>query len=236
MIDCIIVDDEPLARQLIASYIDQIPDMQCSGSYQTVSEAFTAMHERYIDVLFLDIEMPGITGLNFIKSLRISPKVIFVTAYTEYAVDAFELEAIDYLVKPVTFERFLKAIQKVGLNPIGSVANRKHIEDISFIFLKVDKRLVKINISDIMYIESFGDYLKVNTISQTYVTYMTLGKLESLLPPSKFVRIHRATIVNTTFIKFIEGNLIKINNTDLIIGQTYRESLLKVLCMSRVSK
>ena len=114
MINCIVVDDEPLARQLITSYLDQLSDLQCLGSYQTAIEAFTALHQYQIDVIFIDIEMPGITGLNFIKSLKIVPKVIFITAYTEYAVDAFEINAIDYLVKPVTFERFLKSVQRVN--------------------------------------------------------------------------------------------------------------------------
>src|SRR5882724_5224629 len=108
MINCILVDDEPLARQLLESFISQVPEMHCIGSYQTAVEAFAALHQHPVDVIFLDIEMPGITGLNFIRSLKTNTKVIFITAYTEYAVDAFEIDAIDYLVKPVTFERFLK--------------------------------------------------------------------------------------------------------------------------------
>jgi DNA-binding LytR/AlgR family response regulator len=229
MINCIVVDDEPLARQLILSYIDQIPGMTCLGSYQSAIEAFTALHQHQVDVIFIDIEMPGITGLNFIRSLRTHPKVIFITAYTEYAVDAFEIEATDYLVKPVTFERFLKAVQKIGSNKNGSITVDQQPSEISSIFLKVDKRLVKIDLSTIIYVEGLGDYLKVHTAGQTYVTYMALGKLEALLPASKFIRIHRSTIINKTMIQFIEGSFVRINNIDLSIGLTYRENLLKCL-------
>ena len=229
MINCIVVDDEPLARQLIISYIDQVPDMQCLGSYQSAVEAFAALHQHRIDVIFIDIEMPGITGLNFIRSLKTHPKVIFITAYTEYAVDAFEIEATDYLVKPVVFERFLKAVQKIGLIENATTSVNQQAQDISSIFLKVDRRLVKIDLSAIIYIEGLGDYLKVHTTEQTYVTYMALGKLEALLPISKFIRIHRSTIINKSFIKFLEGNFVRINDLDLSIGLTYREGLLKSL-------
>ncbi len=229
MINCIVVDDEPLARQLIVSYIDQVPDMQCSGSYQSAVEAFAALHEHQIDVIFIDIEMPGITGLNFIRSLKTHPKVIFITAYTEYAVDAFEIEATDYLVKPVIFERFLKAVQKIGLNKNEPVPVNLQATEISGIFLKVDRRLVRVDLASIIYIEGLGDYLKVHTVGQTYVTYMALGKLEALLPASKFIRIHRSSIINKSRIQFIEGNFVRINDVDLSIGLTYRESLLENL-------
>jgi DNA-binding LytR/AlgR family response regulator len=225
MINCIIVDDEPLARQLIETYIDQIPGIESLGSYQTAKEAFEALHNQDIDVIFLDIEMPGINGLNFIRSLKKSPKVVFVTAYAEYAVDAFEIEALDYLVKPVTFERFLKAIQKTGITRSEPVQS----PDISYIFLKVDRKLVKVSFSDIRYIEASGDYLKVHTTVRNYVVYMTMGKIESLLPASKFIRVHRSTIVNTLFIQGIENNFIKLDNVEIMIGQTYRENLLKRL-------
>lgn len=229
MISSIIVDDEPLARQLIESYIDQIPGIQSLGSYQTAVEAFSALHENSVDLIFLDIQMPGINGLNFIRSLKTSPKVIFITAYPGYAVDAFETEAIDYLVKPVIFERFLKAVQKAGLNKPEQSQTAVPVSEITDIFLKVDRRLVKIPLSAILYAEALGDYLKIHTTKQSYVTYMTMGKLEALLPSSRFLRIHRSTIVNISFIQYIEGNIVNLNNTELAIGQTYKEILLKKL-------
>ena len=226
MINCIVVDDEPLARELMVSYVDQVPELTCAGSYASAIEAFAALHTQAVDVMFLDIEMPGITGLGFVRSLKKSPKVVFTTAYTEYAVDAFEIEATDYLVKPVTFERFLKAVQKVGLYK-AEPAPTAPAPEITSVFLKVDRRLVKFNFAEIMYVEGLGDYLKVHTPGQSYVTYMTLTKLETLLPASKFVRIHRSTIVNTEYIQFIEGNFVNMGNAELPIGLTYRDGLLK---------
>jgi DNA-binding LytR/AlgR family response regulator len=195
------------------------------GSYKSAVEAFAALHQQPVDVIFLDIEMPGITGLNFIKSLKTSPKVIFITAYAGYAVEAFEIEATDYLLKPVTFDRFLKAVQKI--NPAkNEKANQDQILEITNLFLKVDRRLIKVELSKIKYVEALGDYLKVHTTDRDYVAYMTLGKLESLLPKSKFIRIHRSTIINTSFIQFIEGNFIRVSDINLPIGLTYKDGLL----------
>ena len=227
MINCIVVDDEPLARQLIVSYIEQLPGLDCLGSYPTAVEAFTALHQHQVDVIFIDIEMPGINGLNFIKSLKAHPKVIFITAYTEYAVEAFEIEATDYLVKPVMFERFLKAVQKVGLNKNESQRINQPTAEITNIFLKIDKKLVKINLSSIIYIEGLGDYVKVHTPNHTYVSYMALGKLEALLPNYEFIRIHRSIIINKHLIQYIEGNFVRIADIDLPIGLTYKANLFK---------
>jgi len=240
MVNCIVVDDEPLARQLIQSYIDRVPDMYCLGSYSSAIEAFAALHQHAVDVIFIDIEMPGITGLNFIRSLKKSPRVIFVTAYTEYAVEAFEIEATDYLVKPVTFERFWKAAKKAALNESGPGINDgdpgsgllpavPEEKEISHIFLKADRRLIRIELAAILYVEALGDYLKVHTTGKTYITYMTMGKLEALLPAATFIRIHRSTIIHTAFIEFVEGNTVKIDNVHLAIGQTYRGNLLRRL-------
>jgi len=226
MINCVIVDDEPLARHLIASYINELPELHLVGSYESAAEAFTIIHSQQIDVMFLDIEMPGINGINFVKSLKRHPKIIFVSAHTAFAVDAFEIEATDYLVKPVTFDRFLRATDKI-IKP----AHVKHIDEsskeASSIFLKVDRRLVKIDFSDILYIEGMGDYLKVHLTEKTYITYMTMNKMEDLLPSSRFARIHRSTIININVIQYIEGNLVAVNGVELNIGLTYRDTFLK---------
>lgn len=229
MINCIVVDDEPLARQLILSYIDRVPGMQCVGSYPSALEALAALMEQLVDVVFIDIEMPGLSGLNLIKSLKTLPKVVFITAYTDYAVDAFELDAADYLVKPVTFERFVKTAQKISGGKDYHSSLNELTQQSSSIFLKVDRRLVQIPLTSIIYVEGLGDYLKVHTREQTYITYMSLGKIESLLPALAFIRIHRSTIVNKGLIQFIEGNFIRINNVDLPIGLTYKDNLLKSL-------
>lgn len=227
MIKCIVVDDEPLARQLVMSYIDQVPGMQCVSSCQSAVEALAALMQHEVEVIFIDIEMPGLSGLNLIKLLKVRPKVVFITAYSEYAVEAFEIEAADYLVKPVTFERFLKTVQKLNKGGFSS-PNQQNPLPLS-IFLKVDRRLVQVDLASIIYAEALGDYLKVNTKTETLVTYMTLSKLEILLPPSEFIRIHRSIIVNKSMVQFIEGNFIRINNIDLPIGSTYKDTLLKNL-------
>lgn len=230
MINCIVVDDEPLARQLLEGYISQVPGFTCVASCQSAVEAFGVLHQHTVDLIFLDIQMPGITGVNFLRSLKNAPKVIFTTAYTEYAVDAFELEAVDYLLKPVTFERFIKAIQKV--NPVKENISQAHshpADESDHLFIKVDRRLMRVNHAEILYIEGYGDYLKVHTAGQTLVTYMTFSKLEQLLPASRFIRIHRSTMINAAHIRFVEGNYLRLQNQDLAISQSYRERLLNHL-------
>ncbi|AMR32827.1 hypothetical protein A0256_16080 [Mucilaginibacter sp. PAMC 26640] len=225
MINCIIVDDEPLARQLLEGYVNQMPGFICVGICQSAVEAFVILHEQKVDVMFLDIQMPGITGINFLRSLKNAPRVIFTTAYTDYAVDAFELEAVDYLLKPITFERFIKAIQKVAPKKIAEANAPLPIDEANYLFLKIDRRLVKVNQPEITYVEGYGDYLKVHTTMQTHVTYMTFTKLEQLLPSNKFLRIHRSTLVNTAHIQFAEGNILRVANKDLPIGQSYRDKV-----------
>lgn len=230
---CIVIDDEPLARQLIESHCRQIGNIEVVASCKTALDAFQVLHEySAIDLMFLDIQMPGITGLSFLKSLKTPPKVIFTTAYTDHAVEAFELEALDYLVKPVTFERFFKAVQRASAKtetaaitppavpvPVGPDA----------IFLKVNRRLLRIELQEIQYVESLGDYVKVFTDSGLQVCYTTLHKLEELLPGQSFLRVHRSYMISLKRIRFLEGNFVKIGDTDVPIGQTYKEILMKRL-------
>jgi DNA-binding LytR/AlgR family response regulator len=229
MIRCIIIDDEPLARQLMESHVRQVKSLQLIAVCETAVEAFDVLHREAIDLLFLDIQMPGITGLNFLRSLKNPPKVIFTTAYMEYAVDAFELDAIDYLLKPVTFERFMKAIQKAGVSKETAVTgNVPHAEDPA-IFLKVDKRLVRIPHADIYYAEALGDYIRVVTKQATHVCYLSLNKVMELLPEQQFMRIHKSFLINLHHISFVEGNLVRILDKELPVGVTYKESLYKRL-------
>jgi DNA-binding LytR/AlgR family response regulator len=229
MVRCIVVDDEPLARELLASYIDQLPNLNCVAVCQSALQAFSVLHEQQVDLMFLDIQMPGITGLNFLRSIKNPPKVIFTTAYMDYAVDAFELEAVDYLLKPITFERFIKAVQKVSQKNLDHADAAAKNNENPYIFLKVNKRLVKIDHADIIYAEGLGDYIKVYTNTQTYTTYMTMSKLDALLPAYKFARIHRSTIINLDHIQYVEGNFVRINNNDLPIGLTYKDALAQKL-------
>ncbi|OCX54285.1 hypothetical protein BEL04_08485 [Mucilaginibacter sp. PPCGB 2223] len=229
MINCIVIDDEPLARQLLQGYMEQLPDITCVAACQSAIEAFKILHEQPVDVMFLDIQMPGITGLSFLKSLKNPPKVIFTTAYADHAVEAFELEALDYLLKPITFERFLKSVQKAVPQKEGQEISSSRQDENPYLFLKVNKRLVKVGHADIIYVEALGDYLKIFTPTQTLVTYMTLNKLEALLPAAKFARIHRSTIINLDHIQFIEGNFVRLDGKDLTIGLTYKDNLAQKL-------
>jgi DNA-binding LytR/AlgR family response regulator len=229
MIRCLIIDDEPLARRLLQSYVEQLQNLVCVGLCQSALQAFNVLHTQEVDLMFLDIQMPGIDGLSFLKSLKNPPKVIFTTAFSDYAVEAFELEAEDYLVKPITFERFVKAVQKVVKNSDG--AGRQAAKAIvnPYVFLKVNKRMVKINHADIYYAEALGDYVRVHTATQIYTIYFTMNKLAELLPEDRFSRIHRSVIVNLAQIQYMEGNFVRINQIDLPVGITFKERLVEKL-------
>lgn len=230
---CVIIDDEPLARQLIESHCRQIGNIEIVASCKSALDAFQVLHDGpSIDFMFLDIQMPGITGLSFLKSLKEPPKVIFTTAYTDHAVEAFELEALDYLVKPITFERFFKAVQRASGKPaIAATAMVPAVDPVGpdAIFLKVNRRLLRFELQEIKYIESLGDYVKVFTDHGMEVCYTTLNKLEELLPAKLFLRVHRSYMISLKRISFLEGNFVKIGDTDVPIGQTYKEALMKRL-------
>lgn len=227
MIRCLVIDDEPLARQLLTGYISQVDALTLVASCESAMEAFGILHQQEVDLLFLDIRMPGITGLNFIKSLKNPPAVIFTTAYHEHAVEAFELEAVDYLLKPITLERFIKAVQK--LMPKKEVASLAKEPPVPYIFIKVDRKLIKLNYDDILYIEALGDYVKFITSENTFVSYIKVSVLEKLLPAHKFLRIHRSYIVSQQKISYLEGNFLKINEIELPIGQTFKDELYEKL-------
>jgi len=227
VVRCLIVDDEPLARQLLQSHVEKISSLQLVELCETAMDAFEMLHQHKIDLLFLDIQMPNITGLTFLKSLKNPPKVIFTTAYAEHAVEAFELEAIDYLLKPITLERFIKAVQKIL--PIPDIAASTTPVPDPAIFLKVNKRLLRIEVETILYAEGFGDYVKVITNGQTHITYLSLTKLEELLPPDQFMRVHKSFIINLRRIQFVEGNIVRIHEKDIPVSSSYRELLFRKL-------
>jgi len=227
MIRCLVIDDEPLARQLLTGYIDQVDALTLVASCESAMEAFGILHQQEVDLLFLDIRMPGITGLNFVKSLKNPPAVIFTTAYHEHAVEAFELEAVDYLLKPITLERFIKAVQK--LMPKKDVLSIAKEPSVPYIFIKVDRKLIKLNYDDILYIEALGDYVKFITSENTFVSYMKVSALEKLLPAHQFLRIHRSYIVSQQKISYLEGNFLRINEIELPIGQTFKDELYEKL-------
>lgn len=220
MIRCLIIDDEPPAREVLESYVEDLPKLQLVASCSNAIEALEWLDRESIDLIFLDINMPKLSGINFYKSLITKPKVIFTTAYAEHAVEGFELEALDYLLKPFSFERFIKAVNKVETG--------KKEEPNNFIMLKADKKNHKVNFDQIRYFESIGDYVKVHLKdSKTLIISETLRKLEEILPNS-FLRVHKTYIISIPHLEYVEGNQIQLGKTKIPIGQSYRDKVNEV--------
>lgn len=219
MIKCIIIEDEPLARDLLTRYIQSTDGLQLLGSAEDAEEAQQQINTYKPDLIFLDIKLPDISGINFYKSLIHKPKVIFTTAYSEFAVEGFELEAVDYLLKPFGYERFLAAVNKLKSQL------ESEIDDI--IIIKEDKKSYRVKLSSILFIESLGDYVKYHTHEKSYLATDTLKSLASSLP-SNFLRIHKSYIVCLDHIEYLEGNRLKVNDQMLPLGYAYRESVSRL--------
>lgn len=226
MIRCLIIDDEPLSRNVLKTFVSDHPDLTLVGECKDAFEAMEALSIESVDLLFLDINMPKLSGVNFYKSLNQKPQVIFTTAYSEFAVDGFELNAIDYLMKPIAFERFIQAIQKVK-DKLGGVQKEENFHD--YILLKADKKIYRTPFNDILYCEALGDYVKVNLADKTLIVTTTMKKLLSDLPSDSFIRTHKSYIINKSKFEYIEGNQIKIGDHMVSIGQSYREEVFKQL-------
>jgi len=227
---CIIIDDEPIAIRVIGSYLEKFEEFKNVGGFTNAIDALKILHQQPIDLIFLDIQMPGINGLEFIKSITKPPTVIFTTAYRNYAADAFEVDALDYLVKPIPFERFLKAINKF-LDQQKRAVNEGHDEnEPNFIVLKSEKKNHKIKVDDILYIESLDDYVKVHTTQGKLVCYTRLNALgDQLHHFDNILRIHRSFIVNTKYISAFTHCNVNIGDKQIPIGRSYKESALKRL-------
>jgi DNA-binding LytR/AlgR family response regulator len=231
---CLIVDDEPLARDVIRRYIEQIQSLCIVGEFGNAIDATLFIQGNAVDIIFLDIRMPQLSGTDFVRSLRTVPKIIFTTAHKEYAHEGFELDVVDYLLKPIRFDRFLRAVNKV-FPKLQNEAEEKTIaggRDIkfasSFIYVKVDRKMVKIFMDDIVYIESDKDYVKVFTTNSIIITRQTIGSVEAMLSDNKFFRIHRSYIVSLDKIKSFTNEIVEIGNTELPIGKFYRHSFLQL--------
>ncbi|PKQ60237.1 hypothetical protein BZG02_20180 [Labilibaculum filiforme] len=233
--NCIIVDDEIHARKVLEKYIQDLPHINLVKSCKNALEAMESLRNNQIDVMFLDINMPKLSGLNFLESLTNAPLVVITTAYREYAVDAYELDVIDYLHKPIPFPRFIKAISKVeekiqAKNQQFTVhTETPNQTKPNFIFIKADKKTIKLNFNDIKYIEGLGDYIKIHTLTKTIVSKLTIKKMEELLPPKQFPRVHKSFIISLELIESIEGNQIEINDFKIPIGLMYRQNFMNLI-------
>jgi DNA-binding LytR/AlgR family response regulator len=236
----LIVDDEPHAIEVIENYLQNFSQMEVAGRCNDAIQAFQLLQQKPVDLMFLDIKMPGINGTDFLRSLKSPPKVIFTTAYSEYALEGFELNAVDYLLKPVSFERFMRAMDKVyQLN--GTKSNVRLTREVpvgdyeSFLYLKVERKTVKINVDDVLWIESLRDYVKVITAAQVYITKQKISFLEEMLPERKFVRIHRSFIVALSKIKSFYAYSVEVNGHELPIGRNYKQDVQKKLKAEQVN-
>ncbi|KJF44698.1 LytR/AlgR family response regulator transcription factor [Draconibacterium sediminis] len=230
MYRCIIIDDEPIAIRVIRNHLSAFTDFEVVAECSNALEAMPVLQKENIDLLFCDIQMPQITGVDFIRSLVHPPKVIFTTAYRDYAIDAFELNVVDYLLKPISFERFTKAINHflvLQTSSNESVSFEQETRD--FIFLKADKKHHKVNLSDILYFESLGDYVIAYTNDQKIVTKERISHLPDLLPAKRFMQIHRGYIVSVDKIESIGAGFVEIKGKKLPVGRNYKPGLQKLL-------
>lgn len=216
---CIIIDDEPSSQKVLELFVSKLDFLKLEGVCHSALEAMEFLKTNPVDLLFLDINMPHLSGLSFYKSLQNPPLVIFTTAYSEYALDGFEVNATDYLLKPFSFERFVKAVTRARNILSDNLAQEN-------ITIKADKKLYQVKFSDLLFVEALGDYIKINLKNKTLVTYKTLSNIKSSLPENMFLQIHKSYIVNTKFIDYIEGNQVIIQDNKIPIGQKFKADFL----------
>lgn len=237
ILQCIIIDDEPLARTGLREYMQDVEFLQLAGEFDNPMKAIDTLMQQKIDLIFLDIQMPRMTGLEFLKSLAQPPLVIFTTAYPQYAVEGFELNAIDYLLKPFSFERFWKAVIKAkSLRESSGQPTAAAGAEPDYFFIKSDNKLIKIRYDEILFVEALQNYVAVHTTEKKYITYLTFRSIGEYLPAGRFVRTHKSFIVAAARVESIEGNDIRIGQHHVPISRTEREAVLQQLLRNRLLK
>jgi DNA-binding LytR/AlgR family response regulator len=234
-ITCLVVDDEPLALSILKKYIESVENLELVGSCQNAVQALQLLQQFKVDLIFLDIQMPQIMGTDFIRTLKKCPKIIFTTAFRKYALEGFELDAVDYLLKPISFERFLKAVNKVLQTNLDVPESQYHLNDSvsdpaqAYLYFRVDRKMVKVFLQDILYIEGFSDYVKIITTTKTLITKQLISTLEETLPKEIFIRIHRSFIISTSKINSYNADIIVIGNAELPIGRVFKQNVIRKL-------
>ncbi len=227
--NCLIIDDEQLARKLLEEFVSKIPRLELKGMCKDPLEAMEIMQREQIDILFLDIQMPELTGVEFLKTLQSKPAVIFTTAYSEYALEGYQLDVIDYLVKPFPFDRFVKAVNKatefldLKRNARAGSADPANSD---FIFLHADHKIYKVKLDDIEYIEGLKEYVSYFTKNKRIIVLQSLKSIEESLPANKFIRVHRSYIVPIDKIKTLDGNQVQIGEKLIPVGRSYKEAVM----------
>lgn len=231
MMNCIALDDEPLALDIIEAYVKKHPELNLIARCNNADEASKVLNSQHIDLMFLDIQMPGVTGLNFVRSLKNKPLFMFTTAYSEYAIDGFELDAIDYLLKPIAYDRFEKAIEKA--KEYYTIKNNSGLTESDlendFIFVKANQQLIKLAYGEILYVEAFADYVKIFLNDRKIVTLQTMKKMEAKLPSDIFSRVHRSFIVNRKAVQSFSTSVCEVNGEKIPLGKNYKNDFIKLM-------
>jgi DNA-binding LytR/AlgR family response regulator len=233
-IRCLIIDDEPLAQRVIERYADDISFLEIVHKCNNAMDALEFLKSHETDLIFLDINMPKLTGIEFLRTLKHPPLVIITTAYAEYAIQGYDLNVLDYLMKPFSFERFVKAVQKAQgflhtRELTGDEIIPQETAEGDFIFIKSSKKTYRVNFSDILYVEALGDYVKIFTTEKMIVSYQSMKNMEKMLPPKNFPRIHKSFIVSMARVEVIEGNHVKIRDRQIPIGTNYKTEFEKLI-------
>ena len=230
MLNCIAIDDEPLALELLEDNISTVPFLKLVASCNNPIEAMKVLQDNSIDLIFLDIQMPGLTGLQFIKTISVKPMFILITAYEKYALEGYELDVVDYLVKPVSLERFIKACNKAWELHQLKIKTQSGTETLSYFFINADYSLVKVVFSDIMWVEGLKDYLKIHlkSTSKPLVARMTMKVIEEQLPPAIFVRVQKSFIVSKNYITSVRKNSVFINDIEIPVGDNYKDAIVAI--------
>ena len=229
-VSCIIVDDEAIAREIIASHVSKIDNITAIAQCKNAIEAFNCIRNNRIDLVFLDINMPEVSGIAFAKSINKDIKIIFTTAYRDYAVEGFDLQAVDYLLKPIAFERLLKAVNRFfEVTAVARPITTELSEPNDFIFVRSDRKMLKIDFNAIIYVESYSDYIKIHLQNETIVTRETISAIEAKLPKNRFLRIHRSYIICVSRLESYTSEFVTVNNTALSISRSYKKDVLKHL-------
>ena len=229
-LNCVIIEDEPLARNLIIDYVKKVPTLNLLDAFPNPLAAMQTLQSANIDILFLDVQMPEITGISLLKILKRKPMVVLTTAYSQYALEGYELDVADYLLKPITFERFLKSVDKITQRlestsrPLSTASKEASPASNAFVFVKDGTSLVKVKLNDILYVEGLKDYVTIHTPTQKIVTLQRLKALEEQLPADKFIRIHNSFIIALDAIEIIHKNEVVIKGHSIPIGDTYRKT------------
>lgn len=236
LINAVIIDDEPLARKGLKEYIADIDFLNCIGEFDNALKAEELISRGEVQLLFLDIQMPKITGLDFFKTLQNPPPVIFTTAYPQYALEGFEVNALDYLVKPISFERFFKAALKAKEFYEVRDTNSKEANAGDYFFIKADNKLIKILYDEVLYVEALQNYVTIYTVEKKYMTYLTFKSVEDYLPADKFLKVHKSYIVAASKIDSIEGNDIRIGQQHIPISRNQKEEVMNKLLKNKFLK